>query len=145
VISAALGFAFAGELDRSRGLVRQAQAFGMRHSRAAQGYIATAAYLTGEYEAAVAAAEVAGDAIINLPAWQAASAMQLGDREGAALAMTRFLELTRSGWFGDGEASDEAVLDWFIGCFPIRSEQVRADLRRQLERALAERAKRKLK
>jgi DNA-binding SARP family transcriptional activator len=145
VISAALGFAFAGELDRSRGLVRQAQSFGMRHSRAAQGYIATAAYLTGEYEAAVAAAEVAGDAIINLPAWQAASAMQLGDREGAAMAMTRFLELTRSGWFGDGEASDEAVLDWFIGCFPIRSEAVRAELRRQLERALAERAKRRLR
>ena len=142
VISAALGFAFAGEIDRARSLVRQAQAFGMRHSRAAQGYIATASYLTGDYETSMAAAEVAGDAIINLPAWQAASAMQLGDREGAALAMTRFLELTRSGWFGDTEATDTAILDWLIGCFPIRAEAVRADLRRQLEAALAERRRR---
>ena len=142
VISAALGFAFAGEIDRARSLVRQAQAFGMRHSRAAQGYIATASYLTGDYETSMAAAEVAGDAIINLPAWQAASAMQLGDREGAALAMTRFLELTRSGWFGETEATDTAILDWLIGCFPIRAEAVRADLRRQLEAALAERRRR---
>jgi hypothetical protein len=71
--------------------------------------------------------------------------MQIGDQEGAALEMTRFLELTRSGWLGDGEAIDVAVLNWFMGCFPIRSEPVRADLRRQLERALAERAKRRLK
>lgn len=142
VISAALGFAFAGETERARELVGQAQAFGMRHSRAAQGYIATAAYLTGDYETSVAAAEVAGDAIINLPAWQAASLMQLGQREEAALAISRFLELTRSGWFDEREPTDEAVLDWFTGCFPIRSEAVRSELRRQLEAALAERRKR---
>ncbi len=144
VISAALGFAFAGEIDRARGLVRQAQSFGMRHSRAAQGYIATASYLTGDYEISVAAAEVAGDAIINLPAWQAASAMHLGDREGAALAVTRFLELTRSAWFGDVEPTEPVILDWLTGCFPIRSEAVRNDLRRQLEGALEERKKRRL-
>ena len=92
----------------------------------------------------MAAAEVAGDAIINLPAWQAASQMRLGEHEGAALAMTRFLELARSAGSAR-RASDQAVLDWFMGCFPIRSEPVRADLRRQLERALAERAKRRLK
>ncbi len=144
VISAALGFAFAGETERARGLVRQAQSFGMRHSRAAQGYIATASYLTGDHEASISAAEVAGDAIINLPAWQAASAMQLGDREGAALAITRFLDLTRSGWFGESEPTDGAILDWLIGCFPIRADATRAELRKQLEGALAERRKRRL-
>ena len=82
IISAALGYAFAGELTRGRELVAQARVFGMKYSRAAQGYIATASYLLGDYRAAAEAAEVAGDAIINLPAWQAASRMQLGDPEG---------------------------------------------------------------
>jgi hypothetical protein len=58
--------------------------------------------------------------------------------------MTRFLELTRAGWFADTEPSDEAVLNWFISCFPIRSEPVRLELRRQLEEALIERKKRRL-
>ena len=79
IISAALGFAFAGEAERARDLVGAGRGLGMRYSRAAQGYVATASYLIGDYAGAVAAAEVAGDAIINLPAWQAASLVRLGD------------------------------------------------------------------
>ena len=72
----------------------------MRYSRAAQGYVATAAYLIGDYAGAVAAAEVAGDAIINLPAWQAASLVRLGDRAAAGRAMRRFLDLALPAWTG---------------------------------------------
>lgn len=136
IISAALGFAFAGEIGRSRLLVAQAKAFGMRYSRVAQGYIATTLYLCGEYEAAVDAAEVAGDAIINLPAWAAASLIALGERERAAQSMRVFLELARLDWVGMPVAGEEDVLDWFLGCFPIRSDEVRTTLRRRLDEAV---------
>jgi DNA-binding SARP family transcriptional activator len=136
IISAALGFAFAGQLARARDLIRQARAFGMRHSRAAQGYIATAAYLTGDYRLSEEAAEVAGDAITNLPAWQAASRLHLDDREGAARSMAKFLALARDAWIGRPNPTDAEVIDWFMGCFPIRSGDVRAELRRDLVAAL---------
>ncbi len=138
IISAALGFAFAGELDLSRGMVAQARAFGMRYSRAAQGYIATTLYLCGEYEAAVGAAEVAGDAIINLPAWAAASQIAMGEPAGAARSMSTFLALARGDWVGPPAPRDEDVIDWFMGCFPIRGEDTRAELRKRLNLALVE-------
>jgi DNA-binding SARP family transcriptional activator len=136
IISAALGFAFAGETERAADLVAQARAFGMRYSRAAQGYIATAAYLVGDHAGAVAAADVAGDAITNLPAWQAASLVRLGDRPAAGRAMTRFLALALPAWSGPPDPTPEDAIDWFMACFPIRAESVRADLRASLLAAL---------
>ena len=139
IISAALGFAFADESERARDLVAQAASLGMRYSRAAQGYVATASYLVGDYAGAVAAAEVAGDAIINLPAWQAASLVQLGDLAGAGRAIDRFLTLATAGWTGKPPSGPPEVIDWFMGCFPIRSERARDELRAMLLRALAAR------
>lgn len=135
IISAGLGFAFAGEAPRARELVAQASALGMRYSRAAQGYVATASYLIGDYGTSAAAAEVAGDAIINLPAWQAASLMRLGDREGAARAMARFFSLAVASWTGAPMPSRAEIIDWFMACFPIRSEITRAELRESLQLA----------
>lgn len=136
IISAALGFAFAGELDQARGLVAQARSFGMRYSRAAQGYVATTLYLCGDYAAAADAAEVAGDSITNLPAWAAASQIALGNRAAAARAMATFLELARLDWVGDPDPTDSQIIDWLLGCFPIRSDDVRAELGRRLSQAL---------
>lgn len=142
LISAALGFAFAGETEKARQLVEQTQGFGMRYSRAAQGYISNTLFLLGDYEGSSVAAEVAGDAIINLPAWQAAGRMRCGDPEGAAQAMKRFLDLARASWVGPPDPSDRDALDWFMGCFPIRPESVRAELRASLDAALAEKKRR---
>ncbi len=142
IISAALGFAFAGELPRARELVEQAAAFGMRYSRAAQGYIATCLYLVGDYAAASDAADVAGDAIINLPAWQAAGRIRAGDPVGAAGSMAKFLHLAKANWHGGPNPSDEDALDWFMDCFPIRSDEVRDQLRRSLLAALGEKKRR---
>jgi DNA-binding SARP family transcriptional activator/TolB-like protein len=139
IISAALGDAYAGEDERARDLVAQAASLGMRYSRAAQGYVATASYLVGDYAGAVAAAEVAGDAIINLPAWQAASLVQLGDLAGAGRAIDRFLALATAGWTGPAPSGPTEVIDWFMGCFPIRSDRAREELRSTLLRALAAR------
>lgn len=140
IISAALGFAFGGEIERASELVDQARAFGMRHSRAAQGYIATTLYLCGDYPGCIAAAEVAGDSIINLPAWAAASHMHLGQREEGAQALDTFLRLARAGWVAGAVPDDREAIDWFMACFPIRSAQVRAELRAKLLEALEARA-----
>ena len=138
IISAALGFAFAGEIERARDLIGQARAFGMRHSRAAQGYTATAAYLTGDFRYSQEAAELAGDAITNLPAWQAASRIRLGDPEGAGRSMRQFFELARAAWVGAPRPSELEMIEWFMGCFPIRADETRADLRQDLLAALDE-------
>jgi hypothetical protein len=86
---------------------------------------------------------VAGDSITNLPAWAAASHMQLGQGAAAAQALETFLRLARANWTG-GDAPDamEAV-DWFMGCFPIRSDAVAAELRTMLLGALQEQKKRR--
>ncbi len=138
IISAALGFAYAGEIDQARRLVTQARAFGMRYSRAAQGYIAVTLYLCGEFEAAIEASEVAGDAIINLPAWAAASQIALGDRKAAARSISIFFELARLDWVGDPDPADDDIIEWLLGCFPIRKDEVRAELRRRLTEARLE-------
>ena len=138
IVSAAIGFAFAGETERARDLVAQARAFGMRYSRAAQGYIATASYLVGDHAGGAAAADVAGDAIINVPAWQAASLIHLGDREGAGRAIGRFLDLALPAWTGRKRPTPEDAIAWFMGCFPIRGEAVRDELRSSLATALYE-------
>jgi tetratricopeptide (TPR) repeat protein len=143
LISAGLGFAFCGEADRALDYVAQARAFGMRHSRAATGYMVTASYLIGDYEAAIRDAEVAGDAIINLPAWAAASHIRLGQPEAAAAAIDAFLRLTRAGWAGAGEPTERSAIDWFMGCFPIRSDRVRSELAGELAAALEARKKRR--
>jgi DNA-binding SARP family transcriptional activator/TolB-like protein len=142
IISAGLGYAFADQIEQARGLIRQASAFGMRHSRAAQGYVAVASYLTGDFAASERAASVAGDAIINLPAWAAASQMHMGDAAGAARSMASFLDLSRRAWVGEPEPGELDILDWFMNAFPIRSESGRADLRGQLLAALEEKKRR---
>lgn len=141
IISAAAGFALAGELERAADLVEQARAFGMRHSRAAQGYIATALYLCGDYAGCVEAAEVAGDAMVDLPAWAAASLIALGDERAAGEAMTSFLDLARATWVGE-PPSEQAAIAWFIDVFPIRNPDTIAELRGRLERAAAARQRR---
>lgn len=142
LISAALGFAFAGETDQARRLVEQTRSFGMRYSRAAQGYISNTLFLIADYEGSSVAAEVAGDAIINLPAWQAAGRMRCGDPEGAAQAMARFLSLARASWVGAPNPSDRDAIEWFMGCFPIRPPETRDALRASLDAALAEKKRR---
>jgi hypothetical protein len=62
--------------------------------------------------------------------------MHLGNPERAADAMTTFLDLARRAWVGSSVPSDHDVIDWFMGCFPIASEDTRAELRETLLAAL---------
>jgi hypothetical protein len=56
--------------------------------------------------------------------------------------MARFLDLAKASWAGPPNPTDHDVIDWFMGCFPIRGESVRADLRASLDAALTEKKRR---
>ncbi len=142
IMSAALGFAFGGDLSRARSLVDQAGSYGMRYSRAVQGYIATTLFLIGDFDACIDASEVAGDVIINLPAWQAVARLRGGDPEGAARTMARFLDLASAAWTGPRRPTEGDIIDWFMACFPIRETAVRSALHRDLVAAIAEKKRR---
>ena len=135
IISSGLLYAFADQVGRAEDLIAQADTFGMRHSRAAQGYIATARYLLGDFEGALAASEVAGDAIANLLGWQAASRIELDDPVGAAAAAERFFRYCAKNWCAGSRHGPQDYVDWFTHCFPIRSNAKRNDLRTALMRA----------
>ena len=139
IISAALGFAFAGEIERARDLIGQARAFGMRHSRAAQGYIATAAYLIGDYSVLAGGGGARGRRD-HQPACLAGGEPGFGSaiRKAPDASMRQFFELARAAWVGAPRPSELEMIDWFMGCFPIRADETRADLRQDLLAALDE-------
>ena len=98
--------------------------------------------LIGDYEAAVDAAEVAGDAIINLPAWQAAS--QIAPRRPPSARRgrwRRFLELARPDWIGDAEPARRGRDRLVHGLLPDPLRRGAAELRSRLVRG-ADRNKR---
>jgi hypothetical protein len=55
--------------------------------------------------------------------------------------MSLFMELARLDWPKGPPPSDREIIDWFMGCFPIRSEAVKAELRRRLTVAAQAREK----
>ena len=60
----------------------------------------------------------------------------LGDRRAARQRADAFLAGMRQHWHAE-DASDEAVLSWFLEAFPIRLEADRDRLREGLALALA--------
>ncbi|MEL6678622.1 MAG: hypothetical protein AAFQ51_07945, partial [Pseudomonadota bacterium] len=141
IISAALMFAFNNETERARALMDQAIIFAPRVSRGAQGYIATTKYLIGDYEEAASVAEMAGDAIVNLPAWRAAALARLGRLEAAMEAVDLFYDLCRTHWIVPGQTPTEnEAIEWFLSAFPIREDDLRERLRSDLVTLLSKRA-----
>ncbi|MEL6124845.1 MAG: BTAD domain-containing putative transcriptional regulator, partial [Pseudomonadota bacterium] len=108
IISSALMFAFNNEMDRARALMDQAIIFAPRVSRGAQGYIATTKYLIGDYQEAASVAEMAGDAIVNLPAWRAAALARMGKADAAMEAVDLFYQLCKTHWIVPGVVPTES-------------------------------------
>lgn len=122
VISSALGSAFIGELELANLLAARFLEEGWTTSLPQWGYHANIRFLAGDDEGCVEAAENAGDGIANLPAWKAAALWHLGESDRAAEAWGRFYSHARTMWAAPGEVSTQAVLAWFLSCFPIRNE-----------------------
>jgi tetratricopeptide (TPR) repeat protein len=127
-ISCALGFAFSDDGDQAMALTQRMQEFGWTTTPVQWGYHATIAFVLGDPERCLAAADNAGDAILNLPAWRAAALWELGREEEAAQSWSRFVDAARAHWGLAEQATDEAARDWLLSCFPIKSATARERL-----------------
>lgn len=128
VLSSALGAAFGGDLILANDLAGRFLQEGWTTTMPHWGYHANIRFLSADDEGCVAAAENAGTAIINLPGWKAAALWHLGERQKAKAAWRELEENVRNQWVADSDPTTQAILDWFLACFPIRMKDARQRL-----------------
>ena len=128
VMSTALGAGFMGDDPLAATLAGRALDEGWTTKPLHWGYHATIRFLAGDEAGCVAAAANAAGGISNIPGWAAAALWRLGRPDEARATWASFAADMRARWAGDAPASDEAVLDWFLHCFPIRDPATHARL-----------------
>jgi DNA-binding SARP family transcriptional activator len=122
-ISGALLLAFCGKTKEASELGRTALDMTLSPSRTHWAYQVDIAFLSGDYAAAVEAADRAQDVLWGVAAWRTAALAHLGRTADAATEGARFLARTRQNWFGAKPATDEAVVRWFLHLYPIRRRE----------------------
>ncbi len=130
--SCALGYAFLDNLEKACQIADETRRLPVPIERFHWGYFQNIYFLAGRLDDAMAAGVLAGDAISNLPAWQAAVHARLGNRPEAAACKAHFFDLTRQKWQGDAEPDEATMLKWLFHCFPIRKEAHRKLLQENL-------------
>jgi tetratricopeptide (TPR) repeat protein len=126
-ISAALLFAFCGRYQRATELTQVALDARISPSPVHWAYQLVIQFLSGNYQAAIEAADRARDVLWEVAAWRTAALSHLGRTAEAAAEGKRFLSRIRANWFGAVPASDEAIVRWLLHISPIRQ---RADWER---------------
>jgi tetratricopeptide (TPR) repeat protein len=117
-ISGALLLAFCGEFHRASDLSQLA--LDISPSRTHWAFKVDIEFLSGNYAAAVEAAENAQDVLWGVAAWRTSALAHLGCTSEAAAEGARFLSRTRAGWFGAEPPTDEAIVRWLLHLYPIR-------------------------
>ncbi len=123
VISVALLLAFSGQPERAVEVAKQALDMAFAPSRTHWAYEADIQFLSGNYQAAIEAAEMAQDVLLAMPGWRAACLAHLGRNQEAAAEAQRFLARIRANWFGDQPATDEAIVRWMLHLYPINRRE----------------------
>lgn len=137
--SCALGFAFAGDLDKAGALAAEARSHAEVMEPFHQIYLAAVDYLRGDHASAARQCEGRGGLMPTVGGWHSAALWKLGRQEDAARRYAAYLaELSRQ-WHGPPEAADDQLLDWFLSVFPLRREDWRQDLRQTMEQIAAAR------
>lgn len=130
--SCALGFAFSGSLARAGSLVAEAR----QHPSVMEPfhliYIAAVDYLTKDYALAAEGCSRGTGLMPTVGGWHALALWKMGQKQPAMDRLGRFLASIRSAWQSSEPDSDERIIDWFVGCFPMRDEAVLDDLRLSL-------------
>jgi DNA-binding SARP family transcriptional activator/TolB-like protein len=133
LVSSALGLAYCGNCELAGALAAQAIDVGLVVAPLHWGYHSGVRFLCGEYEECIDAAERAQDVPFYVPGWKVAALGHLGDLRRARAEARAFLDLIAARWHGNGAATDEQVVTWFLHCFPIGEqatwEQLRDGLR----------------
>lgn len=119
-ISGALLLAFCGEFKRASELGQVALDMTLSPSRTHWAYQVDIQFLSGNYTAAIEAADRAQDILWGVAAWRTAALAHLGRTAEAAAEGRRFLSRIRATWFGDKPATDEAIVRWLLHLYPIR-------------------------
>jgi class 3 adenylate cyclase/DNA-binding SARP family transcriptional activator/Tfp pilus assembly protein PilF len=133
LISAALGMAFMGNLDTAHRLLRRALSLTSMLLDYQWSHVATIRYLTGDLEGAVQAAERSKNVIVDTPGWKAAALRRLGRDSQAEAEIGLLQQAVARDWCGSVPATQQDVINWFLWLFPIRQEEVRKELARQLQ------------
>ena len=119
-ISAALLLAFCGDTPAAADLARTALDLTLAPTQSHWAYQVDIAFLSGDYDGALHAADQAQDLLSATPAWRAAALGQLGRVGEAGEAAGLFLDRIRGRWVGAEAASDEAICRWMLHLYPIR-------------------------
>jgi|GEM_PF-4959775 len=127
--SCALGFAFLDNTERACRLADEICEQPNLLQGFQWGYIQNIYYLSGRYDDALKAGTLAGDAISNLPAWQAAILKHMGETDQAKTSLKAFFTSTREKWHGKEDPCTTNILDWLFHCFPLRNQQKLEQLR----------------
>jgi len=129
LISAAMFHAFGGDVVRSRELCSLAMSATLSPTSGHWLYEANIRYLWGDYDGAIAAGERAQNALLTLPAWQAAALHNLGRRDEARAEVERFYAGVRANWLADEAPTDRMIGHWFMQVYPISRPEVWQRLR----------------
>jgi len=119
-MSCALGYGFLDDLPRAVDLAEDTRDIARNLPPFLWGYLLNIYYLDGQLEKAVQAGELAGSAISNLPGWMAATLWELGDKDGARVAAREFVRCVTETWCAQEPPDTNAMVDWFVQCFPMR-------------------------
>ena len=119
-ISAALLLAFCGKFKRALELGPIALDMTLSPSRTHWAFQVDIEFLSGNYAAAIEAADRAQDVLWGVAAWRAAALAHLGRTAEAVAEGERFLSRIRANWFGDKPVTDEAIVRWLLHLYPIR-------------------------
>ncbi len=120
LISAALLLVFCGQPKRAEALMGPALEIAVAPTLTHWAYYFDIQFLTGNYEAALAAAEQAQDVLRGTrTAWKAAALAHLGRKRDAAEEAARFLSAIRKNWFGQQPVTDELIVRWLLHLYPI--------------------------
>jgi hypothetical protein len=92
-------------------------------------YEANIRYLRGDNDGALAAGERAQNALLTLPAWQAAALNNLGRTAEARVEVERFYAGVRANWLADEPPTDRMIGRWFMQIYPISQPEVWQRLR----------------
>lgn len=135
IVSCAQGFAFMGMKERAQELLSQARALNPFLLQYQWAYVAAIHFACGEYQECAAAADRAGDAILDVGGWKAAALGVAGRTEEAEAAAREFVEAIKVAWTGPEPCTGERAVAWFLDSLPLQDRQIGDDLRRGLQSA----------
>jgi tetratricopeptide (TPR) repeat protein len=135
LVSACQGFAFLSDHEQSLFLENKLLAYSDSLNRTQWAYLVGARFLRKDYQGAIYARRMAGDIVINLPGWNVAALVSLGQIKEAEQELQHFFSLVKQQWKMVYEPTNEQITRWFLQCFPIQSREEWENLRDGLHRA----------